>query len=152
MCIRDRVGWHGRIAQVNYTKTIKKGTIRGFHFQHPPYAEHKYIKCTKGKVYDVALDLRKDSPTFLSTYPQILSQDNCISFLLPPGVAHGFQALTDDVELLYLHSEPYNSDFDDGVNPLDPLLNIDWPYQEISLSKKDNNREFIKESFRGIEI
>ena len=96
--------------------------------------------------------MRKDSPTFLSTYPQILSQDNCISFLLPPGVAHGFQALTDDVELLYLHSEPYNSDFDDGVNPLDPLLNIDWPYQEISLSKKDINREFIKESFRGIEI
>ena len=94
-------GWLSPIVQVNFTSTLRKGTVRGFHYQHPPEAELKYIRCLRGSIYDVALDLRQNSDTLLHSYAQILSEDNNTSFLLPPGVAHGYQSLTNNVELLY---------------------------------------------------
>jgi len=148
--IMEKLGWTIPVAQINFTKTICKGTVRGFHFQNPPFAEYKYVKCIRGEVYDVALDLRCGSSTFLQTHSQILSETNNISYLLPPGVAHGFQALTDDAQLLYIHSQSYNPKYDDGVNPLDPRVDVSWPLEITSLSEKDGNRKFITTNYKGL--
>jgi dTDP-4-dehydrorhamnose 3,5-epimerase len=145
-------GWPSPLVQINHTKTLAKGTVRGFHFQHPPVAEYKYIRCLRGQVYDVALDLRYQSATFLHSHAQILSEDNNTSFLVPPGVAHGFQSLTDDVELLYFHSEQYSPKYEDGVNPLDPRLNAGWPEKVSNISKKDMERPYLSDRFKGVKV
>lgn len=145
-------GWLSPIIQANFTRTLKKGTIRGFHFQHPPVAEFKYIRCLSGQVFDVALDLRSGSNTFLKTHAQILSEDNNTSFLIPPGVAHGFQSLTDNVELLYFHSQQYSPTYEDGVNPLDPLVNVCWPEEVTNISTKDIDRPYLSKNFKGVSI
>lgn len=145
-------GWSAPILQVNYTQTLSKGTVRGFHFQNPPYAEYKYVRCTKGKVYDVALDLRGESKTFLQTHAQVLSEDNDICFLIPPGVGHGFQSLTDNAELLYMHSQLYSPEYDDGVNPLDPRITANWPLEISSMSEKDRNRPYLLTTYKGVRL
>tara|TARA_B100001059_G_C17837149_1_gene589013 strand:- start:3290 stop:3802 length:513 start_codon:yes stop_codon:yes gene_type:complete len=146
------LGWIDQLVQVNFTKTLLKGTIRGFHFQNPPYAEYKYVRCIRGEVYDVALDLREGSKTFLETRAQILSECNNISFIIPPGVAHGFQALTDNVELIYFHSQLYQPEYDDGVNPLDPKIFANWPLEISNMSKKDTDRKFLSDTFKGVNL
>lgn len=143
-------GWRAPLVQVNFTKTLSKGTVRGFHFQNPPYAEYKYVRCIRGKVYDVALDLRAGSETFLQTKSLVLSDENSLSFLIPPGVAHGFQSLTDNVELLYMHSQKYAPEYDDGVNPLDPLIFPAWPHEITQISKKDATRPHLNDDFKGV--
>ena len=95
------------IVQINRTSTSRRGTVRGLHFQYPPYAETKLISCLQGEVFDVAVDLRRGSPTFLSWHGEILSAANHRTLLIPEGFAHGFQTATDDCELLYLHTAPY---------------------------------------------
>jgi dTDP-4-dehydrorhamnose 3,5-epimerase len=145
-------GWLSPIVQVNFTSTLRKGTVRGFHYQHPPEAELKYIRCLRGSIYDVALDLRQNSDTFLHSYAQILSEDNNTSFLLPPGVAHGYQSLTNNVELLYFHSEQYNPNCEDGVNPLDPRIKVKWPEEISNVSKNDIERPYISNTFKGVNI
>ena len=146
------IGWTSPLVQINFTKTVSKGTIRGFHFQNPPYAEYKYVRCIRGAVYDVALDLRSGSKTFLKTYAEILSEDNDLSFLIPPGVAHGFQSLTDNAELLYLHTQLYKPEYDDGVNPLDPRISVDWPEEITNISDKDSKREFLLNAYEGVQL
>ena len=148
----ESYGWSAPLIQVNFTSTLSKGTVRGFHFQHPPFVEYKYIRCLSGRVYDVALDLRRDSDTFLHTHTQILSADNNMSFLIPPGVAHGFQSLTDNAELLYLHSQQYSPKYEDGVNPLDPRIKLDWPEQISNISEKDSNRPYLSDTYKGVII
>ena len=148
----QNMGFASALAQINFTKTISKGTIRGFHFQNPPYAEYKYVRCIKGEVYDVALDLRSGSRTFLNTHAEILSEENDLSFLIPPGVAHGFQSLTDNIELLYMHTQLYKPEYDDGVNPLDPSIIVDWPEEITSMSEKDSKREFLSNNYKGVKI
>ena len=147
-----KIGWITPLVQINFTKTSFKGTIRGFHFQNPPYAEYKYVRCIKGAVYDVALDLRNGSKTFLKTYAEVLSEDNDLSFLIPPGVAHGFQSLTDDAELLYMHTQLYSPEYDDGVNPLDPNVFVDWPEEITNMSEKDSKRKFLSNTYEGVQI
>lgn len=100
-------GWDIPIAQINHTYTRRAGTVRGMHFQFPPHAEKKLVTCLKGAIQDVAVDLRPDSPTFLQWHAEELSPDNQRSLLLPEGVAHGFQALVEGVEMLFCHSAPY---------------------------------------------
>lgn len=146
------VGWTKPIAQINHTVTPKRGTVRGMHFQHPPYSEMKLVTCLRGEVYDVAVDLRQGSPTFLSWHGEILSADNNNAMLIPEGFAHGFQALTDDVDLLYCHSESYAAKFEGGVHPVDPKLGIAWLMQIAMLSERDSSHALLTDSFSGILV
>lgn len=143
-------GWCKSIAQINHAVTPKRGTVRGMHFQYPPFSEMKLVTCLRGEVYDVAVDLRQGSPTFLSWHGEILSADNKRALLISEGFAHGFQALTDDVELLYCHSAPYTAKFEGGVQPIDPLLRITWPIEIAMLSERDTSHSLLTESFAGI--
>ena len=143
-------GWSGSVAQVNHSYTRRAGTVRGLHYQRPPHSEAKLVTCLRGRAWDVALDLRAGSPTFRQWCAQEISSDNCAALLIPPGCAHGFQALSDDVELLYLHSAPYVPEADAGVNPLDPLVTISWPLPIAVMSDKDAQRPLLDAFFAGL--
>lgn len=144
------LGWPGGVAQINETVTVKAGTVRGFHFQRPPFAEAKLVTCIRGKILDIAVDIRKGSPTFLKHYATELSADNACSLLIPEGFAHGFQTLEDDVTLIYTHSAPYRAEAEGGLNPLDPRLGIDWPQVPHSLSARDQAHPFLDDAFAGL--
>ena len=146
------LGWGAAVAQVNHSYTAKSGTIRGMHFQQPPHAEAKLVMCLRQRVWDVILDLRADSATYLKWFALELSADNSKALLIPPGCAHGFQTLSDDVELLYFHSKPYEPDADDGINPLDTMVNIRWPLELTVISDKDSSRRSIGSDFSGLRI
>ena len=145
-------GWTKSIAQINHTVTPMRGTVRGMHFQQPPYTEMKLVTCLRGEVFDVAVDLRKGSPTFLSWHGETLSSANNRALLIPEGFAHGFQALTDDVELLYCHSTPYAAGCEGGVQPTDPQLGIIWPMPIAMLSERDSEHPLLTDSFSGIAV
>ncbi len=140
------------ICQVNHTFTRTTGAVRGLHFQYPPYAETKIVTCLKGRVWDIALDLRKDSNTFLKYYAIELSEENFRTYLIPPGFAHGFQTLAPDSELLYFHTAEYHSNAEGGVNALDPRLAIPWPLKFTERSERDKAHPMLNEQFMGIEI
>ena len=131
------------IRQINRTLTKNKGSVRGLHFQYPPYAETKIISCLKGKAWDVAVDLRENSPTFLQYHAELLTQDNHKSFLIPEGFAHGFQTLTPNCEMLYFHSADYDKEFEDCINASDPIINIKWPLKIIKQSERDKNQKML---------
>ena len=145
-----RAGFAFPIAQMNHTRTAARGTVRGMHFQHPPHAEDKFVSCLRGEVFDVAVDLRRGSPTFLRWHAQILSADNLTSLLIPKGFAHGFQTLGDDCEMLYLHSTPYASAAEGALHANDPRLRIEWPLPVAGLSPRDAGHPFIAPDFAGI--
>ena len=138
------------IAQINPTFTRKKGAVRGLHFQYPPHAETKIVSCLKGKIFDVAVDLRKGSPTFLCWHGEILSASNRKSLLIPEGFAHGFQTLTKDCELIYLHTASYVPDAEGGLNVLDPRFTIAWPLEIAELSERDRTHPMLAADFEGI--
>ena len=143
-------GWHGPVRQLNETGTVHKGTVRGLHFQRPPHAEIKLVTCTRGRILDVAVDLREGSPTFLQHFAVELSEDNDASLLIPKGFAHGFQALTDDVRLIYAHSEPYAAEAEGGLHPKDPALAIDWPLAVQRLSARDAAHPLLTSDYLGM--
>lgn len=139
------------IVQINHTLTRRKGAVRGMHFQYPPYAELKMVSCLKGEILDVAVDVRHHSPTFLKWHGEILSAGNRRSLLIPEGFAHGFQALTEDCELLYLHTAPYQAEAEGALNVADPRLNIGWPLPISELSGRDSAHPFVDDNFRKVE-
>jgi dTDP-4-dehydrorhamnose 3,5-epimerase len=145
-------GWRGPVAQVNHTVTRQAGAIRGMHFQYPPAAEFKLVSVVRGEVYDVAVDLRKGSDTFLCWHGEHLSAANRRALLIPEGFAHGFQTLTDDCELLYLHSNAYVAESEGGLNALDPRVGIDWPQPITIRSARDSSHPYIAAHFDGIEV
>lgn len=145
-------GWIQPIVQINHTVTRQRGCVRGLHYQRPPHAEMKLVSCLRGEVWDVAVDLRVDSPTFLSWHGECLSPENAFALLIPPGFAHGFQALTDDVELLYLHSAPYTPGAEAGLSPLDPRLALPWPLPVGELSERDRHHALLTEAFEGVHL
>jgi len=145
-------GWTQPIAQINHTNTIKKGTIRGLHFQYEPHAEMKLVTCIKGKVWDLAVDLRPDSKTYLQYRGITLSPENHISFLIPRGFAHGFQTLADNSELLYCHSKSYNKNAESGLNPQDPVLSINWPVTVTEISARDKTHPLLTTDFQGVQL
>lgn len=145
------VGFRMPIAQINHTLTTRKGAVRGLHFQYPPHAEDKLVSCLRGEIFDVAVDLRHRSSTFLRWHGEILSADNSRSLLIPQGFAHGFQALTDDCELLYLHSRPYAAGAEGALNVRDPALAIEWPLPITELSERDARHPAITSEFTGIQ-
>lgn len=130
-------GWAKAIAQINHTQTAHSGTVRGLHFQQVPDTDMKLVSCLRGAVWDVAVDLRPQSSTYLQWYGCELSAGNHRALLIPEGCAHGFQCLEDDTELLYCHSAAYAPQFDAGLHPQDPQLAIAWPLPVTLLSARD---------------
>lgn len=145
-------GWSGGVAQINHTVTTYAGTVRGMHFQHPPHAEMKLVSCLRGEVWDVAVDLREGSPTFLKWHAEPLSAQNGAALLIPEGFAHGFQSLADDCELLYLHSTPYVPTAEGGVRFDDPRLRIGWPRPVTQLSARDQAHPLLSDLFTGLAV
>lgn len=138
------------IVQITHTLTAKFGTVRGMHFQHPPYAETKLISCLRGEVFDVAVDLRHGSPTFLHWHAEILSADNHKTLVIPEGFAHGFQTLTKDCEMLYLHTVAYRAEAEGGLNARDPRLLIQWPLPIAEQSARDIGHPLVSKDFSGL--
>ena len=137
---------HGKnIAQINHSLTRQKGAIRGMHFQHPPKSEIKMVKCLRGSVFDVMIDLRSDSLTFLNWHGEKLSADNMKMMYIPEGFAHGFQTLEKNSELLYLHTEFYSPEYEGGVRFDDPELAIDWPLPPAMISERDRSLPLVSE-------
>lgn len=145
-------GWHGPIAQINHTHTTQRGTVRGLHYQRAPAAESKLVSCLQGAVWDVVVDLRADSPTFLHWYAEELSAQNHTALLIPPGCAHGFQALQDNTELLYLHSAPHAPECEGAIHVSEPRLAIDWPLPVVNLSARDAAHPLLTPEFEGIVL
>ena len=141
-----------RVVQINQSRTVAVGAVRGLHYQNPPHAEVKLVRCWKGKIWDVAVDLRRDSPTFLQWHAEELSGRNARMVVIPEGIAHGFQVLEPDSELLYLHTEFYNSALEGGVHPQDPRLNIPWPLTVIDLSVRDREHPLLTATFSGLNL
>lgn len=136
-------GANGTIAQINHTMTRMKGTIRGMHFQRAPHGEAKFVSCLAGSIFDVAVDLRPGSPTYLQWHGEVLSAENGRSMMIPGGFAHGFQTLTEGCELIYLHDKPYTPEAEGGLNALDPKLAIGWPLPVAQMSARDEAFAFI---------
>lgn len=126
-----------RVTHINHTRTTSRGTVRGLHYQLPPAAESKVVKCIRGQVFDVIVDLRAGSETFLAWASAVLSEENMEMMFVPRGFAHGFQSLTDGCELLYLHSTAYSREAERGLRADDPQLGIRWPLPIGSRSERD---------------
>ena len=117
----------GRFSHSSLSYNRRKGTLRGMHYQAPPFAETKLVRCIRGAVFDVAVDLRHDSPTFRRWLGVELTADNRSAFYIPAGCAHGFQTMTDDAEVLYMIDAPYSPEHGRGVRWNDPAFGITWP-------------------------
>jgi dTDP-4-dehydrorhamnose 3,5-epimerase len=141
-----------QIIQINHSLTKSRGAVRGMHFQYPPYMEIKLVTCLKGEVFDVAVDIRQNSPTYLKWHAEILNPENNKTMVIPEGFAHGFQTLTQDCEMLYLHTCAYNPEAEGGLNPSDPALGIDWPLAFTEISQKDSDQTFIDSEFKGVSL
>jgi dTDP-4-dehydrorhamnose 3,5-epimerase len=153
-CVDDlrSAGWCWPIRQINHTYTAEKGTVRGLHYQVPPKAEAKLVSCIRGAVWDVAVDIRHGSPTFLQWHAEELSAENLYAMLIPPGFAHGFQTLRPDSELVYLHSEAYDPSRERGLNPRDPQLAIRWPLDFSTISPRDQEHPMLDANFQGVRL
>jgi dTDP-4-dehydrorhamnose 3,5-epimerase len=138
--------------QINHTLTRRIGTVRGMHFQRPPQAETKVVTCIRGEIFDVAVDLRRGSATFLQWHGVVLSEHNLQSLLIPEGCAHGFQALSENCELIYLHTAPYEPSSEGAVNALDPRLGIKWPLEIAERSDRDSGHPMLTADFEGIRL
>lgn len=146
------IGFTKPVVQINHTLTRNKGAVRGLHFQYPPHAEAKLVSCLQGEIFDVAVDLRSGSPTFLHWHGVVLSAQNRQSLFIPEGFAHGFQALTEDCELIYLHSAAYHPESEGALNVADPKLGIVWPLAITEISERDRNHKLIEQGFQGIAL
>ncbi|PKK89721.1 MAG: hypothetical protein CVV64_13020 [Candidatus Wallbacteria bacterium HGW-Wallbacteria-1] len=140
------------IVQINFSLTPAAHTVRGLHYQYPPHAEIKMIRCLKGGIYDVLVDIRANSPTFLQWIGVELQAGDMQMIFVPEGFAHGFQTLADDVELIYFHTSAYAPEHEGGFNPQDPGLSIAWPHPIFAMSERDGNQPFIQSDFRGVDL
>lgn len=140
------------IRQINHSHTLGKGSVRGLHFQYAPHAESKLITCVAGAVWDVAVDLRPGSATFLQWHAEELVAGDGRSFLIPAGFAHGFQVLSDEAEILYCSDADYSPAYEAGLGPMDTALAIDWPLPVTNLSAKDAAHPAIDADFAGVQL
>jgi dTDP-4-dehydrorhamnose 3,5-epimerase len=141
-----------KIVQINHSCTATVGSVRGLHFQYAPHAEMKLVRCLKGKVWDVAVDLRPESPSYKRWYAQELSPQNANMMVIPEGFAHGFQVLEAGSELLYLHTAFYKPESEGGLRYDDPELGINWPLTLTEISARDSCHAYIASCFRGIVL
>jgi len=140
------------VAQINLTVSKTKGAVRGMHFQLPPHAEAKTISCVRGAVFDVAVDIRRGSATFLQWHAEELTAQNKRTLHIPPGFAHGFQCLEPNSALLYVHSAPFAPGAESGLNANDDTLSITWPLAITDLSDRDQGHTMIADAFEGLTI
>jgi dTDP-4-dehydrorhamnose 3,5-epimerase len=139
-----------KIVQINHSRTTAVGAVRGMHYQRAPHAEMKMIRCIRGRVWDVAVDLRGDSQTFLQWHAVELTPAEGRMLVVPEGCAHGFQALEADSELLYLHTAFYEPSSEGGVDCRDPRIAIRWPLPVTGLSPRDETHPQLAADFQGI--
>ena len=144
------IGHNSEWVQLNHSFTTHKGTVRGMHYQLPPFREIKMVRCIAGAVFDVIIDLRENSPTFLQWYGTELSAANKKMLYIPEGFAHGFQTLTSDCELIYHHSAFYTPGYEAGIRYSDPRVRIQWPLTVTEISERDAQFLFINPNFKGI--
>ena len=140
------------VKQINHSLTSAVGAIRGMHYQNPPHAEIKMVRCISGEVYDVAIDLRKDSDTFLQWHGEYLNSKNFKMMVIPEGFAHGFQVIKPNSELLYFHTESYTQKAESGILFNDKKIGIKWPLKVTDISERDLRHEKIINKFKGINI
>lgn len=136
--------------QLNHSYTNNRGAIRGMHYQQDLHKEIKLVRCIAGAVYDVIVDLRKGSPTFLKWVGAELSAENKKMIYIPEGFAHGFQTLSDNCELIYHHSELYTPGAEAGIRYDDPAINIKWRLAVSDLSKRDASHPLLNNDYKGI--
>jgi len=146
------IGHTKKIVQVNNSVTCAQGALRGMHYQRPPFDEIKIVKCLKGRVFDVAVDMRAGSATFLNWYGVELSEDRMNSLYIPEGFAHGFQTLEENCSLIYLSTGFYSAAHECGVRFDDPRVRIKWPLPVGEVSKKDGAVPCITDDFKGVVI
>ena len=145
-----QIGFQKEWVQLNHSVSYQKGTLRGMHFQMPPFREIKMVRCIAGAVFDVIIDIRQNSPTFLQWFGVELSAQNRKMLYIPEGFAHGFQTLTGNCELIYHHTEFYTPGAEGGIRYDDPAVHIQWPLPVSVLSARDGSHPFIDEHFKGI--
>jgi dTDP-4-dehydrorhamnose 3,5-epimerase len=138
-CLREFTahGLTAQLVQANISYNKQRGTLRGMHYQAKPFAEVKLVRCTRGAIYDVIIDLRRDSPTYLRWIGVELTAAGHRMLYVPEGFAHGFQTLSDDAEVMYQVSQYYTPDAEGGVRYDDPAFGIDWPLEVAVISEKD---------------
>lgn len=139
-----------RIVQINHSRTHAVGAVRGLHFQRAPHAEMKLVRCLKGKVWDIAVDLRAGSPTFRAWHAEELDAERARMLVIPEGCAHGFQVLAPESELLYLHTAFYTPASEGGVRHDDPRLAIRWPLATTDISPRDTTHPLLAADFHGL--
>jgi len=145
-------GWSGPVAQTNLSITSQRGTLRGMHFQRPPHVETKLVLCLAGAVWDIAVDIRAGSRARLAHVAAELSAEDGAAMLIPPGFAHGFQTLTDNVQLLYFHSAAHAPEAEGGLDPFDPALALVWPLEPTVISDRDRRWPRIAGDFQGVSV
>ena len=141
-----------RIVQINHSRTAAVGAVRGLHFQRAPHAEMKLVRCLKGRFWDVAVDLRKSSETYLHWHAEELTSTNGKMMVIPEGFAHGFQVLEPESELLYLHTSFYTPEAEGGLRYNDPTIGIDWPLPVTDISARDLQHPLVNKEFGGISL
>lgn len=139
----EKIGLEPNIAQTNMSFNPKKGTLRGMHYQVSPYEETKLVKCTSGAIYDIIIDLRKDSPTYFKWIGVELSEDNNRMLYVPKDFAHGFITLADNTVIQYMVSQFYAPGAEKGIKWDDPQFNIQWPIAITVISEKDNAHPYF---------
>ncbi len=151
-CKQDfkQIGHSKDFVQFNHSFNINRGTLRGMHYQESPHSEIKLIRCIRGSVFDVIIDIRKSSPTFLKWHGTVLSEENKDMIYVPEGFAHGFITLEENSELLYHHTSFYEPKSERGIRYDDSIINIEWPEAIISISDKDRNYPLLTTNFKGI--
>jgi len=137
--IFEKNGLNPTLVQVNISFNLKKGTIRGLHYQKPPFEEAKLVRCTRGKIFDVIIDLRKNSQTYKDWFGEKLTQENHKMLYVPERFAHGYQTLEDNTEILYQVSQIYSPSSEEGIRWNDPAFKIKWPLKQSTISLKDNS-------------
>lgn len=150
-CDRELAALHPglKAAQANLSSTLGRGNLRGLHYQAAPALEAKLVRCLRGRIFDVAVDLRHDSGTFLQWFGIELSETNGLALFIPEGFAHGFQVLDDEAQMLYFHSTHWNPACERGLRYDDPVLGIAWPLPVATVSSRDQALPLITADFRG---
>lgn len=146
------VGWHWPVIHINVSDTIRTGTVRGLHYQVSPSADAKIVTCVRGEVWDVAVDIRNGSPTFLEWCARTLNKENLNSMFIPPGFAHGFQAMSDNVTIIYIHSSKYSPTDERGIRATEDRLGIRWPLPVCYRSDRDLSFPKLDARFTGITV
>lgn len=135
----DKMKLESSVCQANISYNKVAGTLRGMHYQKSPFQETKFIRCISGSIYDVVIDLRKDSPTYCQSFGVELNDKNRTALFVPKDFAHGFVTLQDDTEVIYMVSQSYVPNAEEGIRWNDPLFSLDWPIDPVVVSTKDNN-------------